>query len=705
MLLHERERPVTSFGIGRPTFLTVDANANNDVNDPGTVLGTVGATWRDTLEGITVTVTALDASGATVVTRRAAPFVVRAPVPVRQLLVGMATLDTLVLQAAPGPVTVRAGNLPAWVTFDASTNTLLARPTRAETATVPITAIAGSDTARTTVTIRALDTPPLFPGPAVRTVLVGVGVADTTPLLTLVPRGVGGWAGNGDYSQSGSLPAGLRLNFLPQAFAEGQGSRITLIGAPTTPGVATVRFGVGTTTPTQASRTVTIRVLTALLTVRDTTRPPYRLGALVRDSVVATGGRVLPGWVPQFALRDGALPRGLTLAPTGAITGVPSDTGAWRATVRVTLPEDTAVVTLTGRVQRAVTILSRRWRDTLTVRDVVTDTLRVESLDGPVTWRLLAGALPAGLSLAASGGLTGTVTTAGQPTATLEARASGGAADTVVLAPVVARRPFRLVLALPDSGAVDGDTLALAVEATGGDVGPVTLTFAAPATVDSLRLVGSAPHTVGGAMLRGVARGAGDRTLGVTGIIGTDTVRVTATLAVAPLLRGAPTLPAVVFGDSVTLPLALDVTPRRPVTVNRRLIAPVPTWATLDSAGTLTLRATRLGVDTLRVGVTLARPGLVRDTVLALPRTVERLVVDPRALRQTIAGVPGASLPPRVSAYLDALGNQNGRVDLGDVRAWVLADGLLPRTAAPPPMAAVLRALDAAAAAARATTP
>ncbi len=365
----------------------------------------------------------------------------------------------------------------------------------------------------------------------------------------------------------------------------------------------------------------------------------------------------------------------------------------------MTLPEDTAVVMLRGRAGRAITIAARPWRDTLEVRQVIADTLRVESLAGAPVWRLLDGALPAGITLTPDGRLTGTVAAAGTPTARLEARTAAGDADTTVLAPRVMRRALVATLVADTTTRVEGDSLRLVIRLTGGDAATPVVTLDSVAADDSVRV----DMASDAATVRGLLRGAGDRRLVLRATSGADTARVVATWAVRALLDSV-VAPAsrVVFGDTARGAIRLVPVPLRGATVTlRRDGLVLPAGATLDSTGLLTVVGARLGTDTLRLPLVLARTdGYRRELAWPLALVVERLALDAAVVRGGYLGT-GAPLSARTQAFLDAQGNRNGRVDLGDLRAWVIAEGFVPRGVN---AAEVLPALDAAAAAARSTS-
>jgi hypothetical protein len=196
------------------------------------------------------------------------------------------------------------------------------------------------------------------------------------------------------YSVSaGALPSGLLLN-------ANSGS---ITGTPTTPGGAfdfTVRAanGIGDAT----SHQFTGYVFEAPAWI-DVTLGQVVVGTSFTDGVSASG--VL---APTYAVSIGALPIGLWLnATTGAITGVPSASGAFAFTVAASNASGQVELELVGSVYQ-----SPLWSDVVLAEMLVgaafNDGVSAAGLPAP-TYSVMARALPAGLSLNAStGAITGT---------------------------------------------------------------------------------------------------------------------------------------------------------------------------------------------------------------------------------------------------------------------------------------------------------
>ena len=80
------------------------------------------------------------------------------------------------------------------------------------------------------------------------------------------------------------------------------------------------------------TQVLSITVVVAPLTITTASLPAGELGVFYSQTLQASGGA--PPYV--WSLASGALPRGLTLSPSGTISGTPNKRGNYSFTVRVT---------------------------------------------------------------------------------------------------------------------------------------------------------------------------------------------------------------------------------------------------------------------------------------------------------------------------------------------------------------------------------
>ena len=134
--------------------------------------------------------------------------------------------------------------------------------------------------------------------------------------------------------------------------------------------------------------------------------------------LVATGGTSPYTW----SLLSGTLPPGLTLSSGGIIAGTPTVAGTFTFTVGVA---DSSPTPATASVQLSLTIAGKVTITTSSLPAGSVDVAYSATLSAvggvtPYTWTLASGSLPAGLTLSSAGAISGTPTTAGSSTFTVE---------------------------------------------------------------------------------------------------------------------------------------------------------------------------------------------------------------------------------------------------------------------------------------------
>ena len=161
---------------------------------------------------------------------------------------------------------------------------------------------------------------------------------------------------------------------------------------------------------------------------------PTALSAAVINVPYSVTLRAAGGTPPYtWALASGTLPTGLTLSAGGVISGTPTVVGSTTFKIQVTDVQtpiqavDTATKTITVNQPLSITTTSLT---NGTVGVPYTGSLVAGGGVPPYTWSITSGTLPAGLTLAANGAITGTPTTQESQTFTVQASDSQTPAST-----------------------------------------------------------------------------------------------------------------------------------------------------------------------------------------------------------------------------------------------------------------------------------
>jgi hypothetical protein len=233
----------------------------------------------------------------------------------------------------------------------------------------------------------------------------------------------------------------------------------SLTGFPTTAGSYSFTVQVTDSLGHQASEQVSITVAPAL-SVTTSALPGEALGAAYSQALAATGGTPPYTW----SLLSGSLPQGLALSSAGSITGTANTAGTSSFTIEVT---DSAAVTAAKQLSIVVagglSITTAATLPAALLNAGYSQTLTAAGGTPPYTW---SGTLPVGLTLSASGAITGVPTAAGTFQFTVTVNDSAG---------LTASRQFTLIVgtglaitttAMP--GGKVGASYSQALTATGG---------------------------------------------------------------------------------------------------------------------------------------------------------------------------------------------------------------------------------------------
>jgi hypothetical protein len=168
------------------------------------------------------------------------------------------------------------------------------------------------------------------------------------------------------------------------------------------------------------------------LVITTTSVPDGQIGVAYSQALAATGGVTPYAW----SVLSGNLPAGLSLSSGGVISGTPTDAGSSNFTVRVTDSQSTPdtddqALSIVIPVDLSVTTSSLPNGQ---IGVAYSQTLAATGGVTPYSWSLASGTLPAGLSLSSGGVISGTPTTAGTSSFTVQVTDSQTPADTATKA-------------------------------------------------------------------------------------------------------------------------------------------------------------------------------------------------------------------------------------------------------------------------------
>ncbi|WP_158638038.1 putative Ig domain-containing protein [Sphingomonas ginsenosidivorax] len=417
---------------------------------PGLALSGAGALSGTPTAGgsFGITITATDAGGFTGVRDYtltvAAPTVTLTPETLPAGQAGTAYGATITATGGTAPYTyaVIAGALPSGLTLSAS-GTLAGTPEASGSFSFGVTATdssggsgpyAGTRSYTLAIAAPALTLAPATLGNATVGVAYNAGITAS-----------GGTAPYAYAVTAGALPAGVTLA------ADG-----TLSGTTTAGGTyaftvtATDATAVGSGGPYSVSRVYTLVVAAPTVVLAPARLPAGQAGVAYSQTFLAIGGTA----PYTFAVTAGALPSGLSLSASGTLAGTPSAGGSFPFSVTATDSSGgsgpyagTRSYTLgIGGPTLALTPTSLA---SATVGVTYSASIAASGGTAPYAYAVTAGALPAGLVLAADGTLSGTPTAGGSFGVTITATDAGGFAGAggytlVVAAPAVSLEPASL---------------------------------------------------------------------------------------------------------------------------------------------------------------------------------------------------------------------------------------------------------------------
>src|SRR3984957_19531357 len=260
---------------------------------------------------------------------------------------------------------------------------------------------------------------------------------------------------------SGSLPPGVTLG----------ASTGLLSGTPTTAG--TYPFTVKVTDNSGLSITEAATVTIIPGPSMTFAAPPGGWPHTVYGYTLTESGGTSPF---TWSVSSGSLPAGISLSPSGNLSGTPTATGTSSFTVKVTDASGQSATQATSISISAGVSTTFAAPPAAAVNSAYSDTLTATGGTTPYTWSVNAGTLPAGITLSAAGVLSGTPTVTGSyPFSVNVIDANQGIATASITLVVTAA--LTLTFPAPPSGTV-GTAYTDTLTAAGGTT-PYTFSISA----------------------------------------------------------------------------------------------------------------------------------------------------------------------------------------------------------------------------------
>ncbi len=291
------------------------------------------------------------------------------------------------------------------------------------------------------------------------------------------------------WSSSGALPPGLNLS-----------STGILSGIPTTAGSYqfTIQATDNFTPANTASRTFTLTVASTL-TITTATLPNGAPGIVYSQTLAATAGTTPYTW----SLVSGAIPSGVTLSSAGAFSGTPTIPGTYSFVVMATdssTPAQTVSKSLAITIQPLLTITTAT---NLPLGVVGAFYSQLFEAAGPtqLTWSVVSGIAPPGLTLVPSGTLAGAPIVSGTFDFTIQAASTDPVQTDKKAFHVVVNAALAIVTPAPLPDATAGGAYSVSLVTTGG-LAPYTWTNPGPSlppgvTLSSAGVISGTPIAIG----------------------------------------------------------------------------------------------------------------------------------------------------------------------------------------------------------------
>jgi hypothetical protein len=553
--------------------------------------------------------------------------------------------------SAPYACSQVGGTLPVGLSLSAGC-VVSGTPTTAGTSTSQVKA---TDSSSPVETVTGPESITVSPAPLTLTLATLPGATVGVPYSATV--GVSGGTAPYACSQAGgTLPAGLSLS-----------ASCVVSGTPTTAGTSTVQ--VKATDSSSPVETVTgpesITVSPAPLTLTLATLPGATVGVPYSATVGVSGGTA-PYACSQVG---GTLPAGLSLSASCVVSGTPTTVGTSTAQVKAT-DSSSPVETVTGpesiTVSPAPLILTLSNLPNATVGTPYTATIGVSGGTPPYSCSIVAGTLPAGLTLGAGCVVSGTPTVAETITLSVKATDTSSPVETTT-GPVgltVLAAPPTLTITSPPNATVDVPYSGT-IGVTGGQA-PYTCSLTAGTLPAGLSLsascvISGTPTTAGSTTITVKATDSSTPAATKTG-----PVTVTVLPATAILTLSSPPNATVSVPYTGTIGVAGGTAPYNCTLVSGTLPAGLSLGAacvvsgipTVAGTSTVTIHATDSATPTANTVTgpvsitvspipTLSLTGSLPNATLGVPYT--QTLVATGGIKPYIYSLTAGSLPPGLS--------------------------------------------------------
>lgn len=250
---------------------------------------------------------------------------------------------------------------------------------------------------------------------------------------------------------SGSLPNGLTL-----------ATNGTMSGTPQVAGKSDYTIRVTDSEGTTASKSSSITIYSPLL-ITSSTLPESYIQTEFDGQLTNTGGKAPFTWT----IASGTLPAGMSLSTDGKISGTPTVSGAYNATVKVVDANNrSASKAINGNILPALAIAAVTIPDVYVNSAMSSVQLNASGGKSPYQWSVSSGSLPAGVSLSTAGVLSGTPTATGTYSFTIAATDLNNVKTTRALTMVSYAPP--VVANAPSSDGYIGTSFSHTFSVTGG---------------------------------------------------------------------------------------------------------------------------------------------------------------------------------------------------------------------------------------------